>query len=259
MDPLSISFGIAGVLPLLAKIIDAAHKYITAVAGAQKMISAFILELQVLQTAITKLDGLLTNPSLAETAVEFHQRSVLVSCCAALETKVQELSRTFALHEVRGKKALGRLQWPWTEKEHQKTMGELRSFSTWLQLALNVDGCRLMAQTSESVVAVLAGQLQQFETLRALNETTTELVGAVQKQTRMLENGVEAEYRRNVLDWVSTAKYDARHVISQRSRATNTGSWFLENTNFMAWRDGLASSRVLWCQGIQGSGKTTLA
>ncbi|KAJ3478881.1 hypothetical protein NLG97_g8460 [Lecanicillium saksenae] len=256
MDPLSISFGIAGVLPLIAKVITTAHQYATSVAGAQKMISALILELEVLQAAIAKLEHLLTSADLADADLKFDQTSVLLSCCAAIETKLQELLRKLLRDAATGK--MGRLLWPLTEKEHQKTLGELRSFSAWIQFALSVDGCRLLAQTSGDVAAVLAQQLKQFDALRRLDTRTEELVGAVQRQAQVLEDGAKLEARKRVLDWISTAKYNARHALLQRSRTKNTGSWLLDSKAFMEWRDGTAGSRVLWCNGIQGSGKTTL-
>ncbi|KAJ6789664.1 hypothetical protein PWT90_08678 [Aphanocladium album] len=255
MDPLSISFGIAGVVPLIATIIKTAHQYVNAVAGAQKMIAALILELQVLQGAVAKLDQLLVSSDLAEADLKFDQTSVLPSCTAAIKTKLQELFRKLD-HDANRK--MGRFLWPLTEKEHQKTVAELRNFSTWIQFSLSVDGCRLLAQTSDSVVAVLEQQLKQFDALRRLDATTKELVGAVQKQTRVLEDSAKAESRKKLLDWISTAKHDARHVILQRSRAKNTGSWLLGSKAFTEWRDGTLGSRVLWCNGIQGSGKTTL-
>ncbi|KAJ3498858.1 hypothetical protein NLG97_g794 [Lecanicillium saksenae] len=221
MDPLSVSFGIAGVLPLIAKVLTAAHRYMTSVAGAQKMISTLILELEVLQAAISKLENLLTSADLVDADVKFDQTSVLLSCAAAIEVKLQELLRKL-VHDA--SRNMGHLLWPLTEKEHQKTMAELRNFSTWVQFALSVDGCRLLAQTSDNVVAVLEQQLKHFDALRSLDVRTEELVGAVQKQTQLLEDSTKLEARKQVLDW----------------------------------RDGTAGSRVLWCNGIQGSGKTTL-
>ncbi|OAA63782.1 ankyrin repeat-containing domain protein [Cordyceps fumosorosea ARSEF 2679] len=255
MDPLSISFGIVGVLPLIAKAITTARSYIQSVAGAEKMITALILELEVLQGAIRKLDALLRSEALGDDDLKFDQTSVLLSCSAAIEAKLQELVGKLT-HESSGRK-LGarRLLWPLSEKEHQKTLAELRSLSGWVQFALSVDGCRLLARTSEKVVEVLAGQLEQFQAMRRLDTATTEMLGAVRKQAAVAER----EGRGRILDWLSTARYDARHAILRRERAKNTGSWLLESARFTQWRDGLAASRVLWCNGIQGSGKTILA
>ncbi|XWW98866.1 hypothetical protein V2A60_006870 [Cordyceps javanica] len=258
MDPLSISFGVAGVLPLIAKVIATAHQYVQAVAGAKNMIASLILELEVLESAVRNLESLLRGESLAAADVKFDQMSVLLSCTAAIETKMQALARK--LDRDSAQKTLGRLlRWPLTEKEHQRTVTELRGFSTWIQLALSVDGCRLLARTSDSVVSVLAQQLEQQRATRRLEDAASRLGGAVREQTALLERGADRERRESVLDWLSTARHDARHAILQRSRARDTGSWLLASAAFTRWRDGLAASRVLWCNGIQGSGKTMLA
>lgn len=256
MDPLSISFGIAGVLPLIAKVITSAHQYAKAVAGAQDMIASLLLELHVLEGAVRKLEALLLSDGLASSDVKFDQTSVLLSCAAALEVKLQALLQKLTRASAQ---KLGRFLWPLTEKEHQTTLGELRRFSAWIQFALSVNGCRLLAQTAESVVAVLAQQLDQFQATHRLDATTTALCSAVQAQTRVLEQGAARGSRQRVLDWLSTAKYSARHSILQRARTKDTGRWLLDSERFIQWRDGHARSRVLWCNGIQGSGKTILA
>lgn len=154
---------------------------------------------------------------------------------------------------------MARYLWPFSEKEHQKVIGELRNYTSWIQFALSVNGCRLLSRTSENVVAVLGQQLEQFKAIKLVEEKTAELHNAVQKQSKLLQDEAHIEARRKILDWLSVAKPATRHLILRRSRAKNTGSWLLHSQEYMAWRDGYAPSRVLWCKGVQGSGKTILA
>ncbi|KAK0387224.1 hypothetical protein NLU13_5537 [Sarocladium strictum] len=256
MDPLSISMGVAGVLPLIAQVITTAREYVNSVANAREMIRSLILELEVLKSAIEKLGDLLLTDKIAESDIQFDQASVLLSCSTAIEVKLQELFKRLARESNR---KLGSLLWPFTEKEHQKTIGELKNFTTWIHFALSIDGCRLLSQTSDHVVAVLAGQLEQFKATQKLDSKTTELFSAVQKQNKALEDSASLDHRRRVLDWISTTKHDIRHAILQRSRTQNTGSWLLRSDSFMEWRAGRSQANILWCNGIQGSGKTVLA
>src|SRR5687767_264372 len=175
MDPLSISFGIVGVLPLIAQVITTARQYVIAVADAKERMNSLVLELEVLQSAIQKLGDLLLTDSVTGSDIKFDQTSVLLSCSAAIEVKLQELFRKLGKESS---KKLGKLLWPFTEKEHQKTVGELRNFSTWIQFALSIDGCRLLSQTSDDVLAVLANQLEQFKATQQLQSRTEELFGA---------------------------------------------------------------------------------
>lgn len=258
MDPLSISLGIAGIVPLIAKVISVAHQYVHAVRGARKMIEALIAELEALQSNIGNLRDLLATEHLSSAGIKFDHTSVLMSCSAACEASLRALAKK--LGDESGRK-LGRyLLWPLSEKEHHKTIADLRNFTSWIRFALSVDGCRLLARTSDNVVAVLGAQLEQFRAVQLVGEKTSLLFDAVQSQGKVLEDGVRLRRRREVLDWISTAKHAARHDVLQRSRAKNSGGWLLRSEEYTAWRDGLAaSSRVLWCSGIQGSGKTVLA
>ena len=62
---------------------------------------------------------------------------------------------------------------PLNEKEHQKTVQELRVFAQWMQFALSVDGCSLLSRTSDDVLEILEQQLESFRALQALEDTTT--------------------------------------------------------------------------------------
>jgi hypothetical protein len=53
-------------------------------------------------------------------------------------------------------------------------------------------------------------------------------------------------------------KHDQKHSRIRESRTENTGSWLLQTTEYLVWRDDLSTANLLWCPGIQGSGKTTL-
>ncbi|CEJ87794.1 hypothetical protein VHEMI04517 [[Torrubiella] hemipterigena] len=256
MDPLSISFGVAGVLPLIAKVITTLRRYAAAVAGAKKKIESFILELEVLQVALKNLEDLLQDKLVSEADIVFDPASVLLSCSTTIQVRLQEILKKLISESD---KKLGCVLWPFTEKEQQKAINEVRNFSTWVQFALSVDGCRLLSQTSENVLAILAQQLEQFSMVHQLETRTKVLCSAIQEQTNLLRNSAEEEHRNAILDWISATRYNTRHSILQRTRAKNTGSWLLQNKLFLQWKEGIASSRVLWCNGIQGSGKTTLA
>lgn len=126
MDPLSLSLGIAGILPLVAKAIVTSKQYIQTVRSAKKLIATIIFELEALQSTLKDLLDLLEGDKLNDKSVRFHQSSVLLTCSAACEAKLRSLCK--ALSQELNRKTT-RLLWPFTEKEHQKTGTEMRNFT----------------------------------------------------------------------------------------------------------------------------------
>lgn len=256
MDPLSLSLGIAGILPLIATAITTSKEYIDNVRSARKSIATLINELEALQANVTNLNELLKDNTLNADAVRFNKSSVLFTCSAACEAKLKSLCQKLS-QEGKGKRS--RLLWPFTEKDYQKTIQELRNFSSWMQFALSVDGCRLLSRTSDDVLKLMAQQLEQFRTVQALEADTLRILDVVTDQKRVIQDNIERETRKDILDWISTSKHFQKHRLIQTSRAQNTGTWILRKEEFVQWREEKSSSNVLVCHGIQGSGKTNLA
>lgn len=225
MDPLSLSLGIAGILPLIATAITTSKEYIDNVRSARKSIATLVFELEALQSNVANLHDLLKGDSFNHSTVRFHQSSVLLTCSAACEAKLRSLCKTLG-QEAKGKRR--RLLWPFTEKEYQKTIQEIRNFTSWMQFALSVDGCRLLSQTSDDVLKLMGQQLEQFRAVQTLEADTLQILDIVKDQKRAIEVNIEQENRRSILNWISTSKYYQKHQLIQASRAQNTGIWILE-------------------------------
>ncbi|KAJ5808621.1 ankyrin [Penicillium riverlandense] len=256
MDPISLSLGLAGILPLIASAITTSKEYIDTVRSAKKSIATLVIELEALQFNVANLHDLLKGDLLDDSAVQFHESSVLLTCSAACEAKLRSLCNRLSQDANR---KLGRLLWPFTEKELQKTVQELRNFTNWMQFALSVDGCRLLSRTSDDVLKLMGQQLDQFRTIQTLEADTLRILDVVKDQKRAIQVNIEQETRRSILNWISTSKHYQKHQLIQASRAQNTGNWILQRDEFIKWRDDSSPSNVLVCHGIQGSGKTTLA
>ncbi|KAL8686613.1 MAG: hypothetical protein Q9224_005392 [Gallowayella concinna] len=156
-------------------------------------------------------------------------------------------------------RSLHRFRWPLSSSEHQKTMHELRAFAQWIQFALTIDGSSLMAKTSAEVIEVLSNQLRMFKLIDQV-ETDTQLIHSVVTDVREIVSDTAADReRKTILDWISNAKPDQKHHDVRLPRVEGTGAWLLEEPLFKAWRDNSDGEDVLWCHGIQGSGKSILA
>lgn len=78
-------------------------------------------------------------------------------------------------------------------------------------------------------------------------------------QNQELRNHHEVQDREKTLNWISTFEYEMKHHAIRMPRVEGTGEWLLDREEYRQWRDDEDSPKVLWCHGIQGSGKSVLA
>ncbi|RDA94396.1 hypothetical protein CP533_2262 [Ophiocordyceps camponoti-saundersi (nom. inval.)] len=255
MDPVSLSLGIAGILPLVAATIQRTKRYFNAVSSAKERIAQLVTELEALEQNLQTLHGFLNSESLKAQTLEFARSSVLVSCSTACRVKLEMLCKKL---DHAANRVLGQFIWPLTEKECKETLQELRNLTLWLQFALSINGCTLLSKTADDVLQILSQQLNQLGSLQNLGRVTLDLQQAVQGQVDMQRDERDAARKAEVLDWISTARHDGKHRQVAACRVPNTGCWLLERPEFIRWRDDMSSPTVLWCHGIPGSGKTVL-
>ena len=254
MDPVSLALGIAGLVPLVAKAIQCAKEYGSEVRTAKDAIGSLVSELEALQSSIENLHEFLKCDALAGDSIRFQQTSVLLSCSTACEAKLRALCQKL---EQASDTRRNRFLWPLGKKEHLKTVQELRSFTNWMHFALSIDGCKLLSRTSDDVLRLLEQQFEHFKAVQSLEEKVAQISSTVQGQERRLEDSATQNARTQILDWISMAEYYRKHHALRESRAQNAGAWVLQTPEYVEWRDG-SDKTVLWCQGIQGSGKTNL-
>ncbi|KAI1264745.1 hypothetical protein F5Y18DRAFT_78006 [Xylariaceae sp. FL1019] len=260
MDPLSFTLGIAGVVPLVAATVLKTREFYNAVKERKKAIGLLLIELESLESCLSSLAEMLEREELRGQTSRFNDASVLKRCCSACETLMTELCRKLDEASV-GK--MSRIKWPLSEKEHEKAMQSIRHFTTWMQLALTIDGCKLLSRTSDDVLEILGQQLQQFNVVESIHSETIALRNSLEASQQLLEDSKESDARQAVLNWISPEKYERKHVIQRQvnvraSRTPETGSWFLEHPLYRQWKRRETPENLLWCPGIQGSGKTIL-
>ncbi|KOC11667.1 hypothetical protein AFLA70_26g004691 [Aspergillus flavus AF70] len=69
----------------------------------------------------------------------------------------------------------------------------------------------------------------------------------------------EREERRRVLNWLAPGYYESQQADAQRNLDHDAGRSFIENEKFKAWSEGSKDVETLFCPGLPGAGKTTLA
>ncbi len=254
MATFSLVVGITGLLGLALQTIKATKIYVHNAKHAQDAATEMLQELDVLHFNLSRLDKLLKTE---EAARPFDQTSVLVSSTDACRIK---LTAIYQKLNGAGRSRLNQLKWPLTKDDHQEAIVQLRAFSQWIQFALAIDGCALLSKTSADVLATLTKQLDTFQLLGDIDRRTRSMEQSMTNQARIMSDDRAKEERNRALDWLSTVKHEQKHHDIRMPRMDGTGEWLLKEASFRSWRDNSDSrDNVLWCHGIQGSGKSVLA
>lgn len=152
------------------------------------------------------------------------------------------------------------MRWPLSDGDHQETLKDLRSFVQWIQFGLTIDGSILLVKTSEEVVQVLSNQLGLFQRLSELNIGAQSTHDVLTHTHEVVVKSQTAMERQETLEWISKVKHEEKHQDVRLPRLDGTGAWLLQDTTFQEWRaQSSKTTRLLWCHGIPGSGKSILA
>ncbi|KAJ7585110.1 Pfs, NACHT and ankyrin domain protein [Mycena floridula] len=80
------------------------------------------------------------------------------------------------------------------------------------------------------------------------------------KVDNLMKRAIDAETikkQKDFLNWISKLDFQATQRQTFEKHAVQTGEWFLKRQEFVDWKDG--KTKVLWCPGIPGAGKTILS
>ena len=73
-----------------------------------------------------------------------------------------------------------------------------------------------------------------------------------------MQNDRNSQEREKILDWISTFENESKHNAIRMPRVAETCEWLMDTEEFMTWRKGVDLPSVIWCHGIQGSGKSVI-
>ena len=139
MDPLSVAASVAGLATFAIETTHTLTTYYHAVKDGPKTIENMLQEMTLMQSVLAQLDKLLKSQSMKNAS--FDQSSVLATALSTCERTVQAI-----LAKLRSQKqgtvlrAVANLKWPFTEKETQKRLEELRRCTSAFQFSLTVEG-----------------------------------------------------------------------------------------------------------------------
>ncbi|KAF3483408.1 uncharacterized protein GIQ15_02732 [Arthroderma uncinatum] len=223
MDPFSISLGVITLVGFVASTIKVTSSYLSSAKDRTSSIATLLAELEALKSNLLGLDKLLQSKT--SKGLVFEQTSALQSCISSCEVKLKALCKKLGQE---GERRRSRLLWPLSEKEYQKAIQDLRTFSQWIQFALSVDGLSLLSRTSDGVLSVLEKQTESFRVLKGLEEKTLHLQDAIEDQSRLLQDDRSNRKRKEILNWISNLGHAQKHANLRSPRVDGTGGWFLE-------------------------------
>lgn len=112
---------------------------------------------------------------------------------------------------------------------------------------------------SESKTLQLLEKLQRYLQLFQASVTmqTNKIVREVHQSIQGVEEGLQNERFRSMLNWLSDSNVQQRQDAEFAKCFPNAGSWLLEDERFLNWKTRKAHN-VLWCPGDPGCGKTVI-
>jgi hypothetical protein len=259
MDPLSLTLGVGGLLPVLAKVIEIARLYYVSAKDSTKMIANLISHLELLQRAICDLKEYIDHKlyrSAGDWSKGLDHSSALLCCASICETRLRQLQVKLEPPKNRG--TFARLSWPLRHAEVQKAVDELRVFAELMQFALTVNGAQLLSSALNGVKTILSHQFEHLQLSREIQDTLERIEQSCANHDAQRERDGQDDLRRRIADWICAEDSEQKHRTMQSIRVPDTGTWLLENEAFRRWEAREGSSNVFWCHGHPGSGKTVL-
>jgi hypothetical protein len=65
--------------------------------------------------------------------------------------------------------------------------------------------------------------------------------------------------QQDIFKWLSTLSPSDQHLEIQKIRVEGTGTWLLEDPEFVLWSSNTPKCRTFCCYGVAGAGKTVIS
>lgn len=240
--PLSISASIVALLQLSATVV----KYISDVKEASAIGQQLLSEVTSATGTLYLLKDLAQRDQWAE-----HWPTTIRSL-AGPDGPLDQFRK--ALHSladklmpVVGMRKIGKaLRWSFEKNEVQEVLSIIERQKTLFMLALQSEHIGLSQELAYSVSGL-------HTEMGIVSDGIDHLSLQQKRQTDFLE----AQETQQLLAWLSPVEFGTQQNEIYGKVQEGTGRWLLEAEEFGKWVTG-ESSRILWCPGIPGAGKTVL-
>ncbi|KAL9042441.1 MAG: hypothetical protein Q9214_003780, partial [Letrouitia sp. 1 TL-2023] len=259
MDPFSVAAGTVSLAGIISQTITATSRYVRSVANVRKQATTMVNSLATLERIIVQLNSHLQYLSAINQSLLSSNGSMLENTISSCQQRIGDISQKL-LAAAGANNVWTLLRWPLDKKDHENALRDIQMYSQWIQLLLTLDDRRLLFQTLQDVNKVFD---EQTNSVRALTEINCKRPPFsphtnLEHQMERLATSEEAERYDTILNWISPIDPSTTQSMVSSGRAKGTCLWFLKDSNFVNWRDGDATSKILLIHGVPGCGKTVL-
>ncbi|KIW48394.1 uncharacterized protein PV06_00983 [Exophiala oligosperma] len=284
MDGVSVASGIAGLITLALQVSGAIAVYVTSIKDRSKNIRELHEELLLLSEVLGSLREFLTSERAKGRS--FDNNSVLQKAISDCRDRIERIGEKLKpLEGGKVSRAIDKLKWPFEQREVNHLIDNLRRYGQTFHFAVTVEGCDLLARTSEDAAKGLqemlgvsrkiselsaqmglsneeaakrAAQIQEIIALIPMLTNTALDVNELTHAARMAELREQERRTTDILDWLAPVSWLHKHRDLQLRRSKGTGVWFLQNRDYLAWLQADTAEHDLLCVGGPGAGKSIL-
>ncbi|KAL8788064.1 MAG: hypothetical protein Q9195_007478 [Heterodermia aff. obscurata] len=248
MDPLSLTASIIAVVQISGAIVSLCYEYRTGAKDAAKEAIRITEELKSLQDLLERLLKLAEvevarGSSRLQTIQPLLEPGGVLARCQDDLTALQ-----LKLAPATGVKMLiNKLKWPLTEKEVKKAIEDVARTREAISLALITDQTAISLAIKDTIDTVAVTQKQLILGTALINLEGTPLT---------MYSCFSEDARLKIHQWLQPPDPSTNHYYARKLVHSGTGSWLLQDPQYVAWKSSTASA--LWLHGIPGSGKTVI-
>ncbi|KAJ6563631.1 hypothetical protein DFH09DRAFT_478332 [Mycena vulgaris] len=275
-------FGLVASILQLVDTVAKAHHYITDFHDAPKDQQRLLWEIKSLEPLVRKLDNQIRKDQAAGLLSGLREfKESLGQLKGIMERLTKKVDPTGI------SKLAGRLAWPlWGKEDVEDGLNAIERFKSLLNAWLGMDILNFTQDIVSSLQDVAEEQrvdlgylnrsvkhftqehrvahdqtLSNFKDLKdAAEENRIDhkyIAQSVRNVAKHQKQYHESAERDKIIEWFSPLNFFLRQADIFSSREPGTGQWFLEHELFKKWKTG--STKMLWCPGMPGSGKTVLS
>lgn len=285
MDGVSVASGIAGLISLALQVSGTIAIYVNSIKERSKNIQELHDELLLLGEVLSGLRDFLASEQAKGRS--FDNNSVLQKAITDCRDRIERIGNKLKPPDSssRVSRAIGKLRWPFDQKEVNQMTENLRRYSETFHFAVTIEGCNLLSKTSEDATKGLremldvskkiselsaqmglsaeesskrAFQIQQIMALIPVLAKTAVDVNELSHAARLAEVREQERRITDILDWLAPVSWLHKHRDLQVKRSKGTGEWFLQHQVFKDWAEDETAEHDLLCVGGPGAGKSIL-
>ena len=243
---LSIATGLTTLLQVSGKVI----RYISEIKDASENRRQLLVEISSARGLLHVLQEIFRDDAEEYSA---RHRNTMLNTLLSPEGPVDQLTRILMSLEAKlakstgWKEKRGLLIWPFEKSDVQSILSVIERQKSLVVLALQGDNLEFNKVVS-----------RELHGISTEVEAATELIRNYGQENSYSTDLLRDQQEQKILEWLSETDFFMQKNDMMNKIQKGTGKWLLESRAFQNWLTG-QSSRMLWCHGIPGAGKTYLA